>query len=289
MLAQLLDASARMCDGEKGFDVYDEIYPAVVESIVDVPEAMHVHISSFTSDPQQGRVAVLASGGLDSFIAYRLACRLHGDHAVPVRVAFDTPYNAKEALAAEALYGDDLVTIDLTRWHLNRSPEWKHIIPLRNAICIVAAAPYGAHEIQIAALEGELRGDKSTAFMAHMSLLTGRVVTSPFLGATKNRVVRMAISEDLASQAELQATITCFAGEWGHCGKCRACLRRWMAFRYAGMLTHDGHEGFEVHPLVGAKEEADRYRRLMADAIGANDFSTYSEKRCSETLALLRE
>jgi 7-cyano-7-deazaguanine synthase in queuosine biosynthesis len=263
------------------------IYRVAKESLSGVPEAQATGV--LLQSIQAQAYAVCVSGGLDSFVAYRLACA-RCPSAWGVHLRLDTDYEWKEVDAVrKQVPKDRLIEVDLRRFDLERLNSWAHIIPLRNAVAVSAAAEYSYGTVWLAALEGEMRGDKSARFFEEASKATGLEVGTPFADKTKADVIAWALSEQLATAQELlDQTVTCFGYTQGHCGKCRACLRRWIAFTIAGGVSAaELADTFDQYPPDAAKREANRYRKEMKRAVRTGDFATYSERRCRQTLQAL--
>jgi 7-cyano-7-deazaguanine synthase in queuosine biosynthesis len=235
---------------------------------------------------------VLFSGGMDSFIAYRQA-KANGDDVWAVTVAFNTPYVNKElAACSELVQDDDHIIVDLRCLDVeHRRSEWSHIIPLRNLICIEAGAEFVECDgyVWLSSLRGELRGDKSLGFMraAADRVLDVYNVHTPFENMTKADTALMYVTEKLGPREQLLETVTCFSGSNKHCGKCRACLRRFLALRWAGYTWDEMLPTYDVHPLVGAAAEVARYREVMGRAMAKRDFSYYDIVRCVQDLTVI--
>lgn len=270
------------------------------ESLREVPEAE-------TWDPQVDWVekadeVVLISGGLDSYIAYMklVSENIQEDMEPPLGlfVAFDTPYLTRELEAVKKLF-ENWVMLDLTSLPISeRHLLWSHIIPFRNLICIQAGAELVSDggRIVLAALSGELRGDKSLEFLIACEDYCRHSVDvwTPFDTKTKGDIVAMYIEGELGLLDSLLETVTCFnpldTRAFNHCGRCRACLRKFMALQWGG-FPYDALMGatrkFMHNPYRMAREDVDRYRKVMSDALLRGDFLTYSERRCVQDLTCM--
>jgi len=204
-------------------------------------------------------VCVLLSGGLDSYVAFRLAQRRHGaENIVGMFVNYGQPYSAKELQAMNSLHlfesQDSEVIYAKANWCADAlagipTPE-KQEIPGRNLLL----ALYGslrASEVWISALENEVGGpntvpDKRPEFFMQTSALLSSIlkclrpttlVTTPFGQLTKTEVVRLGAMLGI-SKHDLLNTVSCFDGTVAKpCGVCMACHKRWVAFINNGIDT----------------------------------------------------
>jgi 7-cyano-7-deazaguanine synthase in queuosine biosynthesis len=265
----------------------DYMHDIIMESLADAEEAQDVETKTVKWTMPRD-TAILFSGGMDSFVAYRLALQ-EKRYIWAVSVAFNTPYVSKELAAINDLVDEENhVLIDLRMIDVEkRRSEWKHIIPLRNLICVLAASEYSVHEVWMSALRGELRGDKSLAFMEACSTFIGQDVRTPFENETKADIAHLYVSSDLGPREDLLRTVTCFGPGHKHCGKCRACLRRWLALKWAGFHWDEVVHQYESDPMVAAATDLVRYRMVMADALRKQDFSYYDERRIIQDLSLI--
>jgi 7-cyano-7-deazaguanine synthase in queuosine biosynthesis len=245
-----------------------------------------------------GEIVVLVSGGLDSTIAYEYVMR---DRRVPgadpgvVALHVDLGHNyAEREKRALQEAGIEARIVNLSQWaNLIGRRSWKHIIPGRNLLFLAVAADHllGHGEIWLASLEGEMPdrgGDKSYRFLElarrWIRLNTGQeLVISTLDKGTKADWIAWWIEQGYALH-RLRKTVTCFSGTDKHCGRCQACLRRYVAFAYNDI---DIAEDFEVHPMQGGKQFVDKYRGLMSRALEVSDFSRYSRRRCEQTLSVI--
>ena len=84
---------------------------------------------------------------------------------------------------------------------------------------------------------------------------------------------------------EIIKTITCFDGTTEKpCGKCQACLRKWISLRYCNIET-DGF--FEVDPYAAGVEYIQKYKENMMLALETNKFDHYSKDRCEQDLKVI--
>lgn len=222
---------------------------------------------------------VLASGGMDSFIAWWLT----GREALNVFVDVGHKYAHKEWEAVQRL-GERVPrfrNIHTTGRGLGAYELPSGIIPNRNAHLILTAATYGSH-IVLGVLHGEINSDKSVDFFRAMQhvLNIGNLpqywnhgqdivyrVTSPLRHMTKTEAVR-AYLEAKGERSWLLQTVSCYSAFDGHCGACPSCFKRWVALRNNHIPQHFHHD-----PVVWARE--------TGVLIKAED-GTYDARRANE-------
>lgn len=209
------------------------------------------------------RTAILASGGLDSFLAWEL---LH-HHYTTTNVFVDVgqKYLQKERQAvqrlADAIQGFPLVHVKAANLSAFELPSG--IIPNRNAHLILAAATV-AERIALGVLKGEINSDKSQPFFFAMEFMlnianrgqywNGSVgkkyeVFSPLRDKTKSE----AIADYLRRGKDpglLHLTVSCYAADGERCGRCPSCFKRWVA-----MVNNGLHEAYDSPPLDWAQEQ----------------------------------
>lgn len=214
---------------------------------------------------------LLYSGGLDSYIAYRLLTR----GANPKnwqRVYFDmeTPYSWREISRLH----DQGVTIKTQLSSLGRLATSDGWVPQRNTLLVtMAQAMWNADRVALCGVRGEYSRDKHPEFYRRMSrLLTytagKRVrVGSPFARMTKTQAVRAYINAGFPIK-DLLETISCYAGENDayHCGRCASCFRRWVAFENNRIVKD---EAWLVKPWrVHRPDSAAKLMKLPLSVIG---------------------
>jgi len=205
------------------------------------------------------KVAVLASGGLDSSVLVAEMARAAEVHPIYVKCglaweqvelkglqaflnALDNPnVMPLTVLAAPVteLYGD--------HWSLSGkdvpdadAPDEKVFLPGRNILLIGLAAIWcGTHDVSriaIGSLAGNPFPDATSEFFASfahalsLGLRHEIKVDAPWLGLHKDDVVR------LYKDLPLELTFTCMAPQRGkHCGRCNKCRERQVAFEKSGI------------------------------------------------------
>ena len=205
------------------------------------------------------KVAVLASGGLDSSVLVAEMARAAEVHPIYVKCglaweqvelkglqaflnALDNPnVMPLTVLAAPVteLYGD--------HWSLSGkdvpdadAPDEKVFLPGRNILLIGLAAIWcGTHDVSriaIGSLAGNPFPDATSEFFASfahalsLGLRHEIKVDAPWLGLHKDDVVR------LYKDLPLEVTFTCMSPQRGkHCGRCNKCRERQVAFEKSGI------------------------------------------------------
>ena len=205
------------------------------------------------------KVAVLASGGLDSSVLVAEMARAAEVHPIYVKCglaweqvelkglqaflnALDNPnVMPLTVLAAPVteLYGD--------HWSVSGkdvpdadAPDEKVFLPGRNILLIGLAAiwcsTHDVSRIAIGSLAGNPFPDATSEFFASfahalsLGLRHEIKVDAPWLGLHKDDVVR------LYKDLPLELTFTCMAPQRGkHCGRCNKCRERQVAFEKSGI------------------------------------------------------
>lgn len=287
-------------------DLYSS-YQDIIKEMFDVPERTLQIRGRAEVLPPVGWDVVLVSGGLDSTIAYEIAkdsVKVSGRELGLVAVFCDwgQEYCIKERTALHTLgipyiYRQFPSVSEALRIH----GGWEHIIPGRNFLALTTAATLlmpsdmcidKPRRIWFSPVFGEMPetgGDKSWKFIQQAEELishhfgTDVEIYLSLSKGTKADWVRWWVDSGKPID-RLRKTVTCFSGGDKHCGQCQACLRRYVAFAYNDI---DVAEDFEVHPLTGAPEAIEKYRRLMGTALATGDFSRYPRRRCEQTLSVI--
>lgn len=193
------------------------------------------------------RLLVPVSAGIDSTTAWLMAFDA-GLDPQPVYVATGADYTRAEWWTvndlAERVSG---AAPTLERWP-TAFQKVDYVDPARNLIIIVALA----NRLRDGGCWGQVwfgntaewsetplvGGDKSHRFFAqtqHLLSLQGYDVhlVSPLVGMTKADCVSWAVAHGY--EDEIIATRSCYGNEQGHCGRCRSCWRRYLAFAVNGI------------------------------------------------------
>ena len=219
-----------------------------------------------------GDVALMYSGGLDSFVAYHYG-RAHGLNVMPIYVALGHEYEGKEILAAECLQVPFKV-VDLPWGKLTKEWHVKQIIPARNVLLAMVGSLY-ADRVWICGLDGEqfaTNNDKSIDFYSmtssllshvmHLWNIRGTRVESPFMTMTKRDVVSWWLTSGRDPKS-LQATTSCWSPGPGKCGECATCYKRYVAFKLNGIEE----EGYQSNPLMSAYAQKEAQRMSERDVL----------------------
>lgn len=236
-------------------------------------------------------VAVMYSGGLDSYIALFYALS-KGLNPIPVYVDLGHPYAFKERRAIQGL-AIPAITLNLSSLfgHIEGRMT-NQIIPSRNALLGVIGSMI-APRVWIAAVDGEQLGkerDKSPEFFAQMTELVTMtnsffvdetLVETPFPEMSKAELVGWAIENNVSN---LRWTVSCYYDIEGHCGNCLTCYKRWSAFMYHGIDTTDQYRN---KPFWS--EYAHDMRQEIPIAEHAKDYSRFTPKRMAEHWRVIAE
>ena len=194
---------------------------------------------------------LLLSGGLDSFIAWRLLGQ-------PKAVYFAIGHKAqdKELEKIEAIkekFGGD-ITID-RRLDLSDIEMSNGYIPYRNLFFIMLAS-YHSPNIAFSQIL-EWAPDKNKDFYHKTEALLGDItqgtfqqlerkkikVHTPFAGKTKSQLVKKYLEAGLDPADLTEYSVSCYSGEEKNCGQCNACFSRYVAMENNGL-----HEEYEQTP-----------------------------------------
>lgn len=212
---------------------------------------------------------LLFSGGMDSY------CMLHIVKP-DVILFFDlgTEDNKRELENYNKMFADnpilfssirriEIIKLNLSKWELENK-----IIPHRNTMLALIAANYG-NEIYLGATAGDTTKDKDYVFKSqiegmlnYFALDTMKVIEKaypftlnmPFKGLSKADILCRFIKENGDVKALLKYSRSCYAGSEKECGKCRACIRKWVAL----VLNEvDYTDIFEVEPFDNISDDDD--------------------------------
>jgi 7-cyano-7-deazaguanine synthase len=204
------------------------------------------------------RVAVLASGGLDSSVLLADMASRADVHPLYVRSGLaweDEEFSALTAFVAALdspsvrpvtvlelpmgpVYGDHWSVTSVGRPTL-LDPDETVYLPGRNILLTALAGTWcsvnSVSTIAIATLDANPFPDGTPEFFEEMSDLLTRglarpiAVVAPYRGLSKGELVRK------NTHLPLHLTLTCLAPAGGHCGDCNKCYERQQAFASAGV------------------------------------------------------
>lgn len=182
--------------------------------------------------------SLLVSGGLDSTAAL-LYLRARGTEPRCVWVDYGQPYAEIERAAALDLqralrFELQTIHVELEPWIVKGYERFQHVVPARNVLLAsLAEATNHSRQVCIVALAGEEKvPDKSPRFYSDLTRLLDAEVFSPFSRGTKSQVVAWWLRSGFEIGPE--RTVSCYSPE-GPCGRCRACVKRAIAFSANGI------------------------------------------------------
>jgi 7-cyano-7-deazaguanine synthase len=180
---------------------------------------------------------IFLSGGMDSFLSYRLFHRSF----VPVFVNTGSRYAHMDLGMAREQAGRRLLVLDAPV--LRERPDG--VVPHRNALLLAYAANrLNAETICVSAPRGELIWDQQPAFYRSMEhVLRGVRIVNPLGNFTKAQAVADYIrAAPATAQYDLAHTRSCYSATEWRCGQCPACVKRYVAMKTNGITeqyTHD--------------------------------------------------
>jgi 7-cyano-7-deazaguanine synthase in queuosine biosynthesis len=250
-----------------------------------------------STDDEQFMVAVPCSSGLDSTTVLGMAVE-GGLPAAPVYVVGDAPYTDHELERCQSiahLVGAPQVTPLVTpplHWQrlngyidLGRNPIYLWTI----AWWMTGSGRWGEVWFGNVGEWGEspvTGGDKSHRFfVTYQQILTSMGldvrIANPIAGLRKPDLVRWWLARGRPDVP--LATFSCFDTGPDHCGRCRACFRRWLALSLGGLRNEataqypNGFDEFEPHA-----------KAFMDDLAAPNRPATMAPGRVVGIAALLR-
>lgn len=182
---------------------------------------------------------ILYSGGLDSLIAAHLI-----SDARLVYIDTKSQYSKKEI----AVFGNAPRPVEYDeRLKLADMERDDGIVPARNALLAIIGSYYG-DEIILVSTAGDRSTDKDEEWAHMMTQLLSHMyglphfnpprdvrVALPFKDLSKGELVEMYLAAGFDPKRLIRA-ISCYAPEPGHCGKCKACIRKWVALESNGII-----------------------------------------------------
>lgn len=192
---------------------------------------------------------MLYSGGLDSFIISR-----NFDFDIFLAFNLGTTDNQKELerIHKDPFIKDKLIIADLkiSQWEMSNK-----ILPFRNNFLVLAAANYG-NEITLGFTLGDTTKDKDYVFKSQMegilnyfALDTHKVnfkgypysLHLPYKDATKTQMVKEYLEKGNSAQDLVSLSRSCYDDGEKECGKCRSCLRKYIAIENNGLHVDFAH------------------------------------------------
>lgn len=288
---QLLELAKRIEEGlaRKRKINWPGACPGLVQNLVNVmldfPEQPN-NVTLTIETPRLYKKVVLVSGGMDSTIMWWLHREEKDKLALFVDLGLS--YCKKEK---SSLIKTKITPLQVVEYPL-RQISWKHIIPTRNFLLIALAQQHVKHggEIWLGAVQGESSeraGDKSEAFFRlcerFIRFTTGkRIKIRTLKNKTKNDWLKKYLRA--TSDRSIFNTVTCYSGSAKGCGKCQACVRKWIALKYCKV---EPTKYFQKDPGKAGQEHIKKYKKVLAKALANRDFSHYSRRRCQQDLRIL--
>lgn len=193
--------------------------------------------------------AVLFSGGMDSFLVQQLFY----PRAIPVFVETRASYNQIDLDYARAMcdhLGTDLQILSHASCFADE--DYTGIIEHRNAqIILLIAQKMDVNNIVVSSPLGELTYDQSNKFRRAMSRALQIRITNGAAWHTKAMLIAHYARRYGRRKTEhmLSRTRSCYSFKYVQCGRCSACVKRWVAMTLNGFT-----EEYEENP-----EESARY------------------------------
>lgn len=287
-LAAKLETAIKLNTGYIVTNVNQELIGNLVDVMLDFPEKPE-GFTVIAAGPKLFKKVILVSGGADSSIMWWL--NRNEPNKLGLYVDLGHTYVDKELNALQMFN----IPFSVVKHPLKFDGDWKHIIPTRNFVLIAEAAEYvqDGGEIWVGAVSGESspdKGDKSDLFFDLVEQLiyntTGKTVTIRTLkDKTKNDWLKQYLNE--TNDLKILNTITCFDGTTEKpCGKCQACLRKWISLLYCGIDTNGF---FEVNPYFGGNEYVQKYKNKMRECLATGIFEHYTKDRCEQDLKVIED
>ena len=218
------------------------------------------------------RQVLLFSGGMDSMIA----AHLHPT-ALKLYVATGSKYQEKELAYLKSAYTENEIKFDF-RLNLHDIEREDAIVPARNLFLTVIASLYGDSVI-LCAVNGDGSTDKDALFASMQTELLQHIFSPPHFTDYKPTVylpmrekskgewVRWYL-ENSGSAEKLMSSVSCYHPHHFYCGRCKACIRKWVAQEINGLVgtpwdQHpSGYEWDQFIPKILARE----WRCVQEDA-----------------------
>lgn len=178
---------------------------------------------------------LMFSGGLDSYTLKQI-------YNVPDNECLFVRMGTEENKMEEKHIKQYFPGVQITELSLSRFELKNKIIPFRNHFLCLLAAQYG-DDILFAFTAGDTTRDKDFTFkrqmeetMNYFALSRDKVhfpgpykVRMPFKRLTKTQVVRSFLRHGFEGDDLIYKSISCYNAKEIGCGKCRSCLRKYVA------------------------------------------------------------
>lgn len=187
----------------------------------------------------EGRVVLLFSGGIDSFVGRHYLAKQHADF-VCAYFWLSTQYTNKEWRAVQMM--EPAVKADYTlTWLGDYESGSSAFVPYRNLYLAMTASLKYAPNVCICGVLDDKVPDKSEEVFQEWSEHLSKIgkqkvkVFSPFWQMRKHEVVEWYL-ENGGTENEINGTLSCYSPTPKHyCGHCKACFRKFIALRANGI------------------------------------------------------
>jgi 7-cyano-7-deazaguanine synthase len=234
------------------------------------------------------QVAILLSGGVDSYVAYLMAKSKGLDFAL-IFVDYNQPYRDKELIAIDKLIKPEdhdrliMVRADLVSDKLDNVPTvQKQEVYGRNLLLAFYGAQV-ASRVWLSALATEINPtavrDKHPEFRQMCSALltfifkSKRLVTEvefPLEDYTKTQAIALGLQLG-ATPDDFRNTVSCYDGVEQNCGICSTCAKRYIAFSNNGI-----DEKYRSDPLLNNAYLRTIEKQAIAEAM---EPKSYEERK----------
>lgn len=184
---------------------------------------------------------LMFSGGMDSF-ALKKIYSFSNDECLYIDI--ETQESKQEIKIIQIYFPTiKIIPLSLYKWELQNK-----IIPFRNHILALIGAQY-ANDIYFAFTAGDTTKDKDYIFKSQMEGILNYFgldqnkispnieqnapfsIQMPFKQLTKNQIIQKYIKKGFFIDELNQKSRSCYQGEKKACGKCRSCLRKFVALQ----------------------------------------------------------
>jgi hypothetical protein len=140
-----------------------------------------------------------------------------------------------------------------------------------------------------------IKGDKSDLFFELVTkyiwrTLRKKIYIKTLKNKTKNEWLEWYIKK--TQKLDILDTITCFKNTKNNkgCGKCQACVRKWIAIQYYNLKNNKNinyNKYFNKNPYIYGKQYIEKYKKVLKNSLETNNFNHYSKKRCEQDLYVI--
>ena len=215
---------------------------------------------------------LLYSGGMDSYILSHLE---KPDICLYIDVRGIYSKKERENLIKPA-HGKLIIdTLDIGKF------ERGDVLPMRNAYFILNAAQYG-EEIILGSVDGDRAYDNHSWCATLMEMVTNYIHQDKRLKDSRIKVrlpckdkTKIQLLQDFISSGGdpmfLYESVSCYDSELLHCGKCKACIRKWVSMVHCNLntkklFTHDPQvylDKMKPEEFISETEEHEAHQAVM--------------------------